>query len=87
MRSKNVSVYSASSDILKFGIGISKKNLRRAVDRNRVRRVLREIIRNHIKSQNLASHHIFIIAKSTVLGVDFTELKNEVEQLLLKAIC
>ena len=87
IRAKNFSLYCIKAEGLKFAIGVSKKMLPRAVDRNRVKRILREIVRSYVKSSNLQDHHIFIIAKSTVLSVDFTELKNEVEQLLHKAVC
>ncbi|MFI4984049.1 MAG: ribonuclease P protein component [Rickettsiales bacterium] len=86
LRAKNISLYSTPAENFKFGIGVSKKNLPRAVDRNKVRRILRMIIRSYVKSHQIETRHIFFIAKSTVLGVDFVELKNEVEQLLLKAI-
>jgi ribonuclease P protein component len=44
---------SVSEPILQFGVGVSKKNFKRAVDRNRIKRLMREAYR--VQRQDLLS--------------------------------
>ena len=57
----------------RLGISISKKNVRRATARNRIRRLLKEVFRHH--RGELSGVDVHVVGKST-LGPVWTELKK-----------
>jgi ribonuclease P protein component len=74
---------------LQAGVTVSSRNFKKAVDRNRVKRVLREVYRlqklplqNFLKEQN-KSVAVFFIYTSKELPV-FAELNNKMEVILQK---
>lgn len=67
----------------RFGFVVSKKVSGRAVDRNKVKRVLREIVRKNISSVKAGFDCIFLVKKS-FLGVKGSEIEIEVKDALKK---
>lgn len=67
----------------RFGIVVSKKISKKAVNRNKIKRRLKEIIRQiNIKS----GFDIVIVAKPEILDKKYQEIKDELEELLKKLI-
>ena len=61
-----------------FGVVVSKKISKKAVNRNKIKRRLREIIRQaHIKP----GLNIIIIAKPEIIDKNYQDIKNELEDL------
>ena len=69
----------------RFSVVVSKKVHKSAVGRNRMRRRLYEIVRldtpNHTKTHDVA----LIITNSEVMGMEHTELAQQVKQLFTSA--
>jgi ribonuclease P protein component len=63
----------------RLGMSIAARILRRAVDRNRVRRLIRESFRMH--QQQLPSVDVVIGARSAVKGADRARLRAALEGL------
>jgi ribonuclease P protein component len=68
----------------RLGISIAARNLRRAVDRNRVRRLIRESFRMH--QQQLPPVDIVIGARPRVTSADRATLRSALEQLWRKIV-
>jgi ribonuclease P protein component len=66
----------------RLGMSIAARILRRAVDRNRVRRQIRESFRVH--QQDLPAIDIVIGARAGVLAADNARLRSALENLWLK---
>lgn len=64
----------------KIGFLISKKVSKRAVDRNRIRRLLSESIRFNLKNMKNNVWVVFLV-KKRMLGLKFDEVKMEVEKM------
>ncbi len=81
--SKNLTLYKISSKYPNPKIGFSVSNkIGKAVVRNKVKRRLREIVRPLAPS--IKKCNLIFVAKPTITELDFTALKNEVTQLLIK---
>jgi ribonuclease P protein component len=63
----------------RLGMSIAARNLRRAVDRNRVRRLIRESFRMH--QQDLPSLDIVIGARTAVISADRAILRASLAKL------
>jgi ribonuclease P protein component len=76
----------SSSLLHKTGVSVSKRNFRRAVDRNRIKRLLRECFRLHKKELYLIfpSPHLFMIIYTGKEILSFHELEKKYLQLLEK---
>lgn len=61
----------------RLGLAISKKQLRRAVDRNRIKRLARESFRHH--QQNLAGLDIVVMVRSKVITLSNAEFFETLE--------
>lgn len=62
----------------RFGVVVSKKISKKAVNRNKIKRRLREIIRQaHIRP----GLDIIIIAKPEIIDKNYQDIKNELEDL------
>ena len=69
----------------RFAIVVSKKVLKSAVGRNRIRRRLYEAIRLELPNLKLPTDHIFIVHNKELQNNDFSELSSLVHNLLHKA--
>ena len=77
----------SSTDIItKVGFVVSKKTHKRAVKRNRVKRLMRESFRLLQKENNLYSSQEYLslifIASERALGKNFNDIKSSIECLL-----
>ncbi len=75
-----IKIYSKFPDS-KIGFSVSNK-IGKAVVRNKIKRQLREIVRPLIP--NIKNCNLIFIAKETITGTNFSDLKNEVHLLLKK---
>lgn len=71
-------------DPSRFGVIVSKKISKKAVLRNRIKRVLREMIRNNLKKIKPGSD-ILVIAGSDLLGLGNEELERQFISLVKRA--
>jgi ribonuclease P protein component len=65
-------------DISRIGVGISKKT-GKAFQRNKLRRVLKEVLRKVLISFNV---DLYLIARKNILSASFIEIKKELEESL-----
>lgn len=73
--------YKESDDLKKFGFIVSKKISKKAVDRNRIRRVLSEIIRKNLdRFEN--GIRVIILTKQEILNKKMNEIEKEVEKFI-----
>ncbi|EGN76053.1 ribonuclease P protein component [Idiomarina sp. A28L] len=66
----------------RMGVTVSKKNAKRAVDRNRIKRIIRETYR--LKQHKLAGFDIIVIAKPGVMKLDNQALRELLDYLWRK---
>ncbi len=69
----------------RFAIVISKKVLKSAVGRNRIRRRLYEVIRLQLPQIKTPTDHILQVHTKDLATTDFTELQSLIKELLTKA--
>jgi ribonuclease P protein component len=70
-----------NDDLKKFGFIVSKKISKRAVDRNRIRRILSEIIRNNLDKFEKGTRLVFL-TKQEILGKKMEEVEIEVKKFI-----
>ncbi len=70
-------------DLKKVGFIVSKKISKRAVDRNKIRRIFSEIMRKNLDKLETGSRIVFL-AKKEILGKKMVEIKEEVEKMIRK---
>jgi len=68
---------------LKFGFIVSTKIDKRAVERNRIRRLMSEAIRKRLDNFK-CGYHIVIIARPAIVGKDTKTIDTWFEKVLLK---
>lgn len=68
----------------RFAISVNKKNFKKAVDRNKIKRQIRAII-NEIKETNKGVDFL-IIPKNNFLKIEFIKKKNDLLHLLNKNV-
>lgn len=68
----------------RFGFVVSQKISKKAVIRNKIKRRLREIIRNNLDKIK-KNYNVIFIAKKGIEEKEFKEIKEITEQLLKKA--
>ena len=73
--------YKENDDQKKIGFIVSKKISKRAVDRNRIRRILSEIVRKNLERFENGTRIIFL-TKKEILGKKYDEVEKEVEKFI-----
>jgi ribonuclease P protein component len=68
----------------KYGFVISKRVSKRAVDRNRIKRLLSEAVKINLEKTKGRGYKIVFLAKRAMVGKKMTEVAAEVEQILGK---
>lgn len=76
-----VLVLKAGDKVKEFGMVISKKISKKAVERNKVKRLLAEAIRRNLDEINEGYRMIFLV-KPSILGKKGEEIEKEVTKLL-----
>lgn len=72
-------------DDLKIGFVVGLKVSKRAVDRNRLKRQMREVVRLLLKEEKIRKGYMMaIVAKPEMLGVDYETVEQEVLNILKK---
>jgi len=76
---KSITVLARGNDIghPRLGLAISKKSAKRAVDRNRIKRIFRESFRLH--QHKLPNVDIIAMCKTNVLNLNNTEMHEQIE--------
>ena len=82
-----------SSSILQFGVGVSGKNFKKAVDRNRIKRLIKEAYRlqklslqKKLKEKDLQLNVFFIYTTKELPGFNFVKEKLAVALKKLETI-
>lgn len=70
-----------NDDQKKFGFIVSKKISKKAVDRNKIRRILSELIRKNLEKFENGTRVIFL-TKKEILGKKMKEIEKEVDKFL-----
>lgn len=73
-------IASKKPDSFKLGISISKKVVKKAVDRNRIKRLIAEALRG----QNIFRGELAIFVKSNLSNLKMDELKGKLFELIRK---
>ena len=83
------SFYKSANPPLQFGVGVSNKNFKKAVDRNRIKRLVREsfrlqknILQQQLKEKNGQLHVFFIYTGKEIPG--FSEVTDKMKKMLGK---
>jgi ribonuclease P protein component len=84
-RGLGLKVAANRSGINRIGFVVSTKVSKNAVDRNRIKRRLREIMRAELPSISTTSLDLAFMARSESLKMTFAELRASVHYLLEKA--
>ena len=77
-----ISVFTLKGKEKKIGISVSSKKLRRAVDRNRVKRILREIVRKEKYRIPDGLHMVFLYNRREIPS--YAEINEDLEHLFQK---
>ena len=73
--------YKENDDQKKFGFIVSKKISKKAVDRNKIRRILSEVVRENLEKFENGTRIIFL-TKKEILGKKMKEIEKEVEKFM-----
>ena len=71
--------YKKDDDLKKFGFIVSKKISKRAVDRNKIRRILSEVVRKNLEKFENGTRIVFL-TKKEILGKKMEEVEKEVKK-------
>jgi ribonuclease P protein component len=79
---------SESETLMKVGFSVPKRNIKLAVDRNRIKRVLREVYRkNKYKfSENLKNPYIFMFIYMAKEELKYSDLEESLEKVCTKLL-
>jgi ribonuclease P protein component len=78
-------IYKENDDLKKFGFIVSKKISKKAVDRNRIRRILSEIVRKNLDKFENGTRLVFL-TKQEILGKKMTEVEKEINKFLISNV-
>lgn len=73
-----VKIFSSSNAYARFGVILKKGTVKKASDRNKMRRLIFNCIRMRQKDFNLPNSDILIIAGSDILKLPVTEIRKEI---------
>jgi len=73
--------YKENDDQKKFGFIVSKKISKKAVDRNKIRRILSEVVLENLERFENGTRIIFL-TKKEILGKKMKEVEKEVEKFI-----
>lgn len=68
----------------KLGLAVAKKQIPLAVDRNRIKRLVRESFR--VNSNNLNSIHVVVMVRKKILDINNAQLHQQLDKLWKKII-
>lgn len=74
-----------SKGFTRFAVVISKKVIKSAVGRNRVRRRVYEAIRKNLESIPKKKDYIFVIYNKNIKDIPFSELENILAELIVQS--
>lgn len=82
--SLNLGKLGDENNIVKIGFVVSKKTHKRAVKRNRIKRLMRESVRLILKNNNNPNKYVSMIftAHSSIVGKSFKEIDFTIKNLL-----
>lgn len=74
------------ADDFKIGFVVGKKVHKNAVERNRIRRQMREVVRLFLKESRIRQGFmVALVAKPTMFGSSYQEIEQEIVELLKRA--
>jgi len=85
----NIGKENNSESPVKIGFVVSKKTHKRAVKRNRIKRLMRESVRLYLKENNTSLNKymsLIFTAHSSALGKDFKEVDSSIKKLIGRII-
>lgn len=68
----------------RLGLAIAKKQLRRAVDRNRIKRLVREWFRTHLQGDEAKTFDLVVLTRTAAKQTDNAELYAALHSALAK---
>ncbi len=68
----------------RFAFIASKKFSKRAVDRNRAKRLLKEAVRKRLDKLSKFHYDFIFIAKKNILGKKLNDVLNEIDDIILE---
>ncbi len=77
-----------SKSTIKTGVSVSKRNFKKAVDRNRIKRLLREVYRKnkYIVPKDTAYHLVFLFIYTGREMPDYLVIENKITEILQKFV-
>lgn len=85
----NIGKENNSDKPVKIGFVVSKKTHKRAVKRNRLKRLMRESVRLYLKENNTSLNKymsLIFTAHTAALGKDFKEINESVQKLIERIV-